>query len=363
MAVISLLALLIIGIIYISYDVGRRCTDKKKIELSIADIMIALLTLICIGYAIYVFNKSTNSIFPIAGVEAAQTGDFIAGFAGSLAFIWLVAGFHLQRKELKEQREEFQVMNKFNAIEAISRRIDKHELSIEVYIQKMHQIVYPLSEITASGMQKIKLSPPTIHNLVKKISECNELHNIIESYHELTEQKELKESIYNIINNDYKELLTDYKNILLECCSIYNYGKNVTITSDALEDYQHKNIPYLSQHIADYYRSKKTHQDLLEISLVTEKLYNAIYKFLSPTNDNNRDTLSVQDIINAYKQEFKEFEAIYSECKGLIHKQIDRIKLYQMYGLLYMTYTMDCSAEKFLLSQYPINMEVEHDHN
>jgi hypothetical protein len=39
-----------------------------------------------------------------------EIGDWLSGFASSLAFIWLVAGFHLQRRQLDAQREEFRRM-------------------------------------------------------------------------------------------------------------------------------------------------------------------------------------------------------------------------------------------------------------
>jgi hypothetical protein len=38
-----------------------------------------------------------------------QIGGFIAGFAGALAFVWLVAAYHLQGNELKLQREELKL--------------------------------------------------------------------------------------------------------------------------------------------------------------------------------------------------------------------------------------------------------------
>lgn len=38
--------------------------------------------------------------------HAAQTGDYLSGFAGSLAFLWIIASFQQQGKELKLQRQE-----------------------------------------------------------------------------------------------------------------------------------------------------------------------------------------------------------------------------------------------------------------
>lgn len=39
-----------------------------------------------------------------------EVGDTLAGFAGALAFVWLIATVVLQGQELKEQREEFEKM-------------------------------------------------------------------------------------------------------------------------------------------------------------------------------------------------------------------------------------------------------------
>ena len=47
--------------------------------------------------------------------RAAQTGDLLAGFAGALAFVWLIASFRQQSKELRLQREELSLQR--NAIQ------------------------------------------------------------------------------------------------------------------------------------------------------------------------------------------------------------------------------------------------------
>ncbi len=50
-----------------------------------------------IGVALYYAMTSTPH-------QAADVGNFVAGFAGALAFIWLVAGYQQQGEELKLQR-------------------------------------------------------------------------------------------------------------------------------------------------------------------------------------------------------------------------------------------------------------------
>jgi len=56
-------------------------------------IFIAVIVLVMQG-----FPKSANEV-----------GDFLAGFAGALAFLWLIASFHIQSKELVMQRKELQL--------------------------------------------------------------------------------------------------------------------------------------------------------------------------------------------------------------------------------------------------------------
>jgi len=67
--------------------------------------------------------------------SAAHIGDFLSGIASTLAFIWLIASFRQQSKELKLQREEltlqrvsldlqreeFKKMSKHSALEQVSK--------------------------------------------------------------------------------------------------------------------------------------------------------------------------------------------------------------------------------------------------
>lgn len=69
---------------------------------------------------------------------SASFGDFVAGFAGALAFLWLVAGYRMQvvelslhREELKEQRialqtqaNELKSMSRFAALDQVRSMLD-----------------------------------------------------------------------------------------------------------------------------------------------------------------------------------------------------------------------------------------------
>ena len=75
---------------------------------------------------------------------ASQIGGYISGIAASLAFIWLIAGFFQQSKEIGLQREELSMqrnalllqkeelkkISKFNALQQISSIIDSFNMSL-----------------------------------------------------------------------------------------------------------------------------------------------------------------------------------------------------------------------------------------
>lgn len=67
---------------------------------------LSLVTLIILLFAIFVFaiSKTMN--------DAANVGDYLAGFAGSLAFLWLIASFKQQQKALTIQSEELTLQRK-----------------------------------------------------------------------------------------------------------------------------------------------------------------------------------------------------------------------------------------------------------
>lgn len=97
-----------------------------------------ILTFIVVILSIYIFFTSTNIS------TAAQISEFFGGVATTLAFIWLIAGFLYQRKELELQRnelslqrasldlqkEELKKISKFNALEQISRMLGSFNASL-----------------------------------------------------------------------------------------------------------------------------------------------------------------------------------------------------------------------------------------
>ena len=97
-----------------------------------------LLTGLVIFFAIILILKTKNL------TTAANIGDFVAGFAATLAFIWLIAGFFQQRKELELQRNELSLqrtsldlqkdeirkIGKYNALSQIERMLENFNASL-----------------------------------------------------------------------------------------------------------------------------------------------------------------------------------------------------------------------------------------
>jgi hypothetical protein len=79
--------------------------------------------------------------------DAAKVGDFLAGFASSLAFLWLIASFKQQQNELKIQREELTLQRK--AIELQGQELKN--LSKFSALEQVRLIAY-------SAMEQVKLS-------------------------------------------------------------------------------------------------------------------------------------------------------------------------------------------------------------
>ena len=50
--------------------------------------------------------RSPTSFYPSDGMDPNEWGDYLAGLASALAFLWLIGGYFLQRTELRLQREE-----------------------------------------------------------------------------------------------------------------------------------------------------------------------------------------------------------------------------------------------------------------
>ncbi|WP_299771081.1 putative phage abortive infection protein [uncultured Tateyamaria sp.] len=93
---------------------------KETIFLKIPFIIgLTLSLLVVVGFAYALFfgevcnwlQQCQSKMQYLVKASPNEIGDSLAGFAGSLAFIWIVVTVWLQANELREQRREFSVMN------------------------------------------------------------------------------------------------------------------------------------------------------------------------------------------------------------------------------------------------------------
>lgn len=93
--------------------------------------------------------------------DAAQFGDFLAGFAGALAFLWLVASFRQQGKELALQRRELSLQRR--ALE-----LQTNELRNMGEFAALEQV----NHIIEGALKKLKDGPEATSNPSKLMMSC-----------------------------------------------------------------------------------------------------------------------------------------------------------------------------------------------
>ena len=101
------------------------------------------------------FGTVTATVLVLAGTvlicsksleQASQIGEFISGFAAALAFLWLIASFQLQAREIASQREELKLQrtalegqavelrnaSKFSALAQISDIMERAKEKVDI---------------------------------------------------------------------------------------------------------------------------------------------------------------------------------------------------------------------------------------
>ncbi|MBI3915805.1 MAG: hypothetical protein HY322_02210 [Betaproteobacteria bacterium] len=98
----------------------------------------------------------------------SQIGDFFSGFAGTLAFIWLVAAYFMQGQELRlqrqelamqrqsmeQQRNEWKKIGKYAALEQVARILDQYDASLS---RGSVQGVRSITDLPTAYMNGMKL--------------------------------------------------------------------------------------------------------------------------------------------------------------------------------------------------------------
>ena len=94
--------------------------------------------------------------------KAAQIGDLVAGFSAAVAFLWLLASFHLQRKELILQRKDIELQRKILTAQ-----------TKELMQTSKYNCLNQINSILRSSDERIKASDADANNsteLFKKIN-------------------------------------------------------------------------------------------------------------------------------------------------------------------------------------------------
>jgi hypothetical protein len=60
------------------------------------------------NYFLFIYLQFHDRFFQLKEIPLNEIGDFFAGIFGPIAFLWLVIGYLMQNKELKNQINEFQ---------------------------------------------------------------------------------------------------------------------------------------------------------------------------------------------------------------------------------------------------------------
>lgn len=140
-----------------------------------------LLTACAIVAAILIFILSD-----MQGIS--QTGDFLSGFASIIAFIWLIAAYlqqgkeltmqreelALQRNTLNLQREELKKMGKYAALQQVSHIFEKHEQQLQQLSIKNNDFPCVIGDLPVAFMKGM--------GLWKTILESNNYQEIFDTY-------------------------------------------------------------------------------------------------------------------------------------------------------------------------------------
>jgi hypothetical protein len=179
-----------------------------------------LLTVLVVGVSLVVLFDLFG-LSDVTGLEPNETGDTIAGFAGILAFIWLIAGYFLQKQELQlnteavkqqadeiratvveleKQNESLKQSELFNKRIILIRMIELRQREIDEYVLDFCVRSYLVNEKTSNYSKQMNINvndagylvliqeiPEDIHlqNQIKKKNEAENMLRWIFGFNEL----------------------------------------------------------------------------------------------------------------------------------------------------------------------------------
>lgn len=129
------------------------------------------------------------SIFILSDMQGiSQIGDFLSGFASVIAFIWLIAAYiqqgkeltmqreelALQRNTLNLQREELKKMGKYAALQQIAHIFEKYEQQLQQLSDKRNDFPCAIADLPVTFVKGMELW--------KTIFQSNNYQDIYDTY-------------------------------------------------------------------------------------------------------------------------------------------------------------------------------------
>ena len=182
-----------------------------------------------------------------------EIGDWLAGFAGTLAFLWLVYGNYMQRIELGMQRKaldiqgkELKSMNNFSALQLIKDELQQMDTLINqsgysnldnlAHIHLQGKLKETKKEIDAFTAGNIDLEDfqETIYHLSRFQKLIIEIIDIFTST-AITYFKISHSCSFNF-TDDYSSILNSNEKVLKSTPYLKHRYKNIFILNDCLSD-------------------------------------------------------------------------------------------------------------------------------
>jgi len=136
----------------------------------------------------------TGAVLGLAAWVAAETegwpragdvGDFVAGFSGALAFIWLIAGYLQQRDELALQREELKAQRESLDLQ----KAELHRMAVNAALGQIATMLMDFrTRLPQYGVPNLNSYEDIGHKLMEYLNElgrasrATEVETIINSY-------------------------------------------------------------------------------------------------------------------------------------------------------------------------------------
>ncbi len=199
------------------------------------------IVIICLGVWVYYVERLS---------VAGQVGNIFGGFAGALAFIWLVTGFYYQLKELTIQRTELSFQRRELELQRESLNAQVFEIKHMGELASLAHVrgVMELAETRLTNNE----SPYSSLNMVE-VTWMMAFPSLIKTIRESTDAGEVLEAANKLIGlkNPVHAFMSEFKSAFLLYASAKTLNvkehadpfRFILLNRDVLAD-----VPYLSQY-------------------------------------------------------------------------------------------------------------------